>query len=70
MWLEDGSTTGALVLEGIGDDKVRVNSSSLDHPLVVLAGLHFHTAPIFLRCSSTRSASAATSWVSFGNGVA
>jgi hypothetical protein len=25
-----------LVLEGIGDDKVRVNSSSLDHPLVVL----------------------------------
>jgi hypothetical protein len=26
-----------LVLEGIGDDKVRVNSSSLDHPLVILA---------------------------------
>jgi hypothetical protein len=26
-----------LVLEGIGDGKVRVNSSSLDHPLVVLA---------------------------------
>jgi uncharacterized protein YjeT (DUF2065 family) len=25
-----------LVLEGTGDDKVRVNSSSLDHPLVVL----------------------------------
>ena len=25
-----------LVLEGIGDDKIRVNSSSLDHPLVVL----------------------------------
>ena len=25
-----------LVLEGIGDDKVRVNSSSLDHSLVVL----------------------------------
>jgi hypothetical protein len=25
-----------LVLEGIGDDKVRVNSSSLDRPLVVL----------------------------------
>ena len=25
-----------LVLEGIGDDKVRVNSSSLDHPLVIL----------------------------------
>jgi hypothetical protein len=26
-----------LVLEGIGDDKIRVNSSSLDHPIVVLA---------------------------------
>ena len=25
-----------LVLEGIGDDRVRVNSSSLDHPLVIL----------------------------------
>jgi hypothetical protein len=27
-----------LVLEGIGDDKIRVNSSSLDHPFVILAG--------------------------------
>jgi hypothetical protein len=27
-----------LVLEGIGEGKVRVNSASLDHPLVVLAG--------------------------------
>jgi hypothetical protein len=27
-----------LVLEGIGDGKVRVNSASLDHPVVVLAG--------------------------------
>ena len=26
-----------LVLEGIGDDKIRVNSSSLDHPFVILA---------------------------------
>ena len=26
------------MLEGIGDDKVRVNSSSLDHPFVILAG--------------------------------
>ena len=26
-----------LVLEGIGDDKIRVDSSSLDHPLVILA---------------------------------
>jgi hypothetical protein len=26
-----------LVLEGIGDDKIRVNSSSLDHPLVIFA---------------------------------
>ena len=26
-----------LVLEGIGDDKIRANSSSLDHPLVILA---------------------------------
>jgi hypothetical protein len=25
-----------IVLEGIGDDKIRVNSSSLDHPLVFL----------------------------------
>jgi hypothetical protein len=25
-----------LVLEGLGDDKIRVNSSSLDHPLVIL----------------------------------
>jgi hypothetical protein len=25
-----------LVLEGICDDKIRVNSSSLDHPLVIL----------------------------------
>jgi hypothetical protein len=27
-----------LVLEGIGAGKVRVNSSSLDHPVVILAG--------------------------------
>ena len=27
-----------LVLEGIGDSKVRVNSASLDHPFVILAG--------------------------------
>jgi hypothetical protein len=26
-----------LVLEGIGNDKIRVNSSSLDYPLVILA---------------------------------
>jgi hypothetical protein len=26
-----------LVLEGTVDDKIRVNSSSLDHPLVILA---------------------------------
>jgi hypothetical protein len=25
-----------LVLEGIGDDKIRVNSSSFDHPLTIL----------------------------------
>ena len=25
-----------LVLEGIGDDKIQVNSSSLDHPVLVL----------------------------------
>ena len=25
------------MLEGIGDDKILVNSSSLDHPLVILA---------------------------------
>jgi hypothetical protein len=25
-----------LVLEAIGDDKIRVNSSSLDHPLTIL----------------------------------
>jgi hypothetical protein len=25
-----------IVLEAIGDDKVRVNSSSLDHPLTIL----------------------------------
>jgi hypothetical protein len=25
-----------LVLEGIGDDNIRVNSASLDHPLVIL----------------------------------
>ena len=24
------------MLEGIGDDKIRVNSSSLDHPLTIL----------------------------------
>ena len=27
-----------LVLEGVGAGKVRVNSSSLDHPVVILAG--------------------------------
>ena len=27
-----------LVLEGIGEGKVRVNSASLDHPFVILAG--------------------------------
>jgi hypothetical protein len=26
-----------LVLEGIGDGKIRLNSSSLDHPLTILA---------------------------------
>jgi hypothetical protein len=26
-----------LVLEGIGDDKIRVNSLSLDHPLTILS---------------------------------
>jgi hypothetical protein len=26
-----------LVLEGIGDDKIRANSSSLDHALTILA---------------------------------
>jgi hypothetical protein len=26
-----------LVLEGIGDDKIRVNSSSLDNPVTILA---------------------------------
>jgi hypothetical protein len=26
-----------LVLEGIGNDRIRINSSSLDHPLVILA---------------------------------
>jgi hypothetical protein len=26
-----------LVLEAIGDDKIRVNSTSLDHPLTILA---------------------------------
>ena len=26
-----------LVLKGIGTDKIRINSSSLDHPLVILA---------------------------------
>jgi hypothetical protein len=25
------------VLEGIGDDKIRVNSSSLDHPLTMMS---------------------------------
>jgi hypothetical protein len=25
-----------LVLEAIGDDKIRINSSSLDHPLTIL----------------------------------
>ena len=40
--LTKGITVGAgekivLVLEAIGDDKIRVNSSSLDHPLVILA---------------------------------
>jgi hypothetical protein len=27
-----------LVLEGIGDCQIRLNSSSLDHPFVILAG--------------------------------
>ena len=26
-----------LVLEAIGDDKIRINSSSLNHPVVILA---------------------------------
>jgi hypothetical protein len=40
------------------------------HLGLLVAGLHFHTAPIFLRCSSTRAASVATSPVSCGSGVA
>ncbi len=36
----------------------------------LVAGFHFHTAPIFLRCSSTRLVSVVTSSVSFGSGVA
>ena len=35
-----------------------------------VAGFYFHTAPIFLRCSSTRAASVATSSMSCGSGVA
>ena len=40
------------------------------HLGLLVAGLHFHAAPIFLRCSSTRAASVATSPVSCGSGVA
>ena len=40
------------------------------HLRLLVAGPHFHDAPIFLRCSSTRAASVSTSSVSFGSGVA
>src|SRR5262249_2817823 len=40
------------------------------HVRLLVAGLHFHNAPIFLRWPSTRAASVATSSVSSGNGVA
>jgi hypothetical protein len=35
-----------LALEGIGDDKIRVNSSSLDHPLVILPDQGFEIVGI------------------------
>ena len=34
-----------LVLEGIGDDKIRVNSSSLVHPLTILPDQAIEIAP-------------------------
>ena len=40
------------------------------HLGLLVAGLHFHDAPIFLRCSLTRAASVSTSSMSFGSGVA
>src|ERR1017187_682648 len=40
------------------------------HLRLLVPRLHFHTAPMLLRCSSTRLASAATLSVSFGSGVA
>jgi hypothetical protein len=40
------------------------------HLRLLVAGLYFHDAPIFFRCSSTRADSASTSSQSSGSGVA
>lgn len=40
------------------------------HLGLLVARSYFHTAPIFFRCPSTRSASAATSSMICGSGVA
>jgi hypothetical protein len=37
FWPRRAAEKIVLVLEGIGDDKVRVNSSTWDHPVVILA---------------------------------
>ena len=48
-----------LVLEAIGDDKVRINSTSLDNPLVVLANQALKALALDKRlhvCRAPRSA--------------
>ena len=40
------------------------------HVSLLVAGPYFHTAPILLRCSSTQAASAVTSSMSCGSGLA
>ena len=51
-----------------GDDLPFVRDDA--HLGLLVAWFHFHTAPIFLRCPSTRSASADTSSASCDSGMA
>ena len=62
--------SGSLILKVAAEAGKHITLEGQEKDLgAFVAGLHCHTAPIFLRCSSTLLVSAATSSISFGSGV-
>ena len=59
-----------LVLKGIGDDKIRVNSSSLDHPWTILADQAIEIVAIEKKVMVGRTARSACGMVEAGYGPA